>query len=564
MTLDTGLISTIKNAQMKNTLFVLAAISLLCFQVCVRAQTGSSNNFSWTNLPKVTEPVFKKDTFSIVQYGAVADGLTLNTVSINKAIVDCSQKGGGVVLIPGGLWLTGPVEMRSNVNLHVVRDAMLLFTADFNQYPLVEGTYEGNRSARNQSPIWGNNLENIAITGKGIIEGNGDAWRMVGRDRLTESEWKRKVAAGGLVSADGTIWFPSAKTKLAYEQKRSSAIAQGQTLKDFEIIKDFLRPNLLVLNNCRKVLLEGITFQNSPAWCLHPVLCEDLTIRNIFVKNPDYAQNGDGVDVESCKNVLIEGSTFDVGDDGICIKSGKDGEGRKRGKPTENAIVRNNVVYKAHGGFVIGSEMSGGARNIFVYDCSFMGTDNGLRFKTARGRGGVVENIYVKNIRMKDIVHDAILFDMYYFMKPPSDNEKVAVPPVTETTPQFQNFYISNIVCSGAERGIFIRGLPEMSVRNIFLNDIILKTDQGAQMMQASGIHLNNVQLISDTAKPVIYVENSVGVELNNIRYPSNPKLLLSVNGAKSGNIKLTNTTVSDQNIVEYNHGANAAMVSMK
>ncbi|MBD0285361.1 MAG: glycoside hydrolase family 28 protein, partial [Flavisolibacter sp.] len=465
----------------------LLTILLVGIQIIgVKAQTSNTNNFSWENLPKVAQPAFKKDTFTILQFGAVADGLTLNTKNINNAITACSQNGGGVVLVPGGLWLTGPIEMKSNVNLHIVRDGILLFTTDFNQYPLVEGVYEGRRAARNQSPIYGNNLENIAITGKGVVDGNGDVWRMVGKDRLTESEWKKKVASGGLVSSDGKIWFPSAKTKRAFEQKRTSTMEPGQTLTDFEDIKDFLRPNLLVFNNCKKVLLEGVTFQNSAAWCLHPILCEDLTIRNVYAKNPDYAQNGDGVDVESCKNVLIEGSTFDVGDDGICIKSGKDEEGRKRGKPTENVIIRNNIVYKAHGGFVIGSEMSGGARNIFVYDCTFMGTDIGLRFKTARGRGGIVENIYVKNIRMKDIVSDAILFDMYYFMKPPGNNETVVVPPVTEATPQFQNFYISNIVCNGAERGIFLRGLPEMSVKNIVLSDILLKTNKGAEFIEAT------------------------------------------------------------------------------
>jgi polygalacturonase len=529
------------------------------------AQTSNIAAYSWSNLPKVTQPKFKTDTFNILQFGGVADGITLNTVSINKAIVACSEKGGGVVLVPGGLWVTGPIEMKSNVNLHILRDAILLFTTDFNQYPLVEGVYEGGRSARNQSPIYGNDLQNIGITGRGVIDGNGDVWRMVGKDRLTEPEWKKKVASGGLVSSDGNLWFPSAKTKLAFEQKRTAAMQPKQTLKDFEDIKDFLRPNLVVLNSCRNVLLEGVTFQNSPAWCLHPLLCHDLTIRDVVVKNPDYAQNGDGVDVESCKNVLIEGSTFDVGDDGICIKSGKDEEGRKRGRPTENVIVRNNIVYKAHGGFVIGSEMSGGARNVFVSECSFIGTDNGLRFKTARGRGGVVENIYVRNIAMKDIVHDAILFDMYYFMKPPANNEKVVVPAVTEATPQFQNFYIENIVCNGAERGIFIRGLPEMSVKRIFLNNAILKTSKGAEMIEANDIHLNNVELFVDKTNPIVYVENSSNIELNAIKHSSTQKLLLSINGEKSGGIILSNTDAPNSNqTVQYNHGANASMVTMK
>jgi polygalacturonase len=534
-------------------------------QAQAQAPSLKTTKFSWANLPTVVQPVFRKDTFNILRYGAVADGITLNTKSINNAIAACSKKGGGVVLIPGGLWLTGPVEMKSGVNLHLLRDAILLFTTDFDRYPMVEGVYEGRKAARNQSPIYGNNLVNIAITGRGVIDGNGDAWRMVGKDRLTESEWKKKVASGGLVSDDGKTWFPSAKTKLAHETGRTSTMEPGQTLKDFEVIKDYLRPNLVVLNNCKKVLLEGITFQNSPAWCLHPLLCEDLTVRNVFVKNPDYAQNGDGIDVESCRNVLIEGSTFDVGDDGICIKSGKDEEGRRRGKPTENVIVRNNVVYKGHGGFVIGSEMSGGARNIFVYDCSFMGTDNGLRFKTARGRGGVVENIYIKNIRMKDIVRDAILFDMYYSTKPPAANEKPDIPAVTEATPQFRNFFISNVVCSGAERGIFMRGLPEMQISNIFLKDIILKTTKGAEIIEAAGIHLADIQMMSNNTSPVFFLQNSSGVTLNGIRYAGDAERLLTIDGEKSGSIKLMNTKRSNQpDKVEFSNGAKPSMISIQ
>lgn len=499
---------------MKKNIFISLIVFLFMRVVPLNAQMNKANNFSWTNLPAIEQPVFKKDTFNILTYNAVPDGITLNTNGINKAISECSRMGGGVVLVPGGIWLTGPVEMKSNVNLHLVRNAILLFTTDFDQYPLVEGTFEGRRSARNQSPVYGTNLQNIAITGKGIIDGNGDVWRMVGKDRLTEPEWKKKIASGGLVSSDGKLWFPSAKTKLAFDQKRTAVITPQQTLKDFEDIKDYLRPNLLVFNNCRKILLEGVTFQNSPAWCLHPVLCEDITIQNVFVKNPDYAQNGDGVDVESCKNVLIEGCTFDVGDDGICIKSGKDEEGRKRGKPTENVIIRNNVVYKGHGGFVIGSEMSGGARNIFVYDCLFIGTDNGLRFKTTRGRGGVVEQIYIRNIRMKDIVRDAILFDMYYFTKP-ADNEKTDVPPVTEATPEFRNFQISDIVCQGAERGIFIRGLPEMKIKNIVMNNMVLKTNTGGEIIEASDIQLNHVQFINDKTTRGVSVINSSNIMLN-------------------------------------------------
>jgi hypothetical protein len=270
------------------------------------------------------------------------------------------------------------------------------------------------------------------------------------------------------------------------------------SLSDFSSVKDFLRPNLLVLTRCKKVLLEGVSFQNSPAWCLHTLLCEDLTLRDVHVRNPWYAANGDGVDIESCRNVLVENSTFDAGDDGICIKSGRDAEGRKRGKPTENVIIRNDIVYRAHGGFVVGSEMSGGARNIFVSDCSFIGTDIGLRFKTVRGRGGVVEKIFVRNISMRNIVHQAVFLDMYYFAKAPVPGEPVAaVPPVTEATPSFRNIHISNIVCDGAEEGIFVRGLPEMRIRDIYMENMVLRADKGMEISEGENIYLKDIKLIT-------------------------------------------------------------------
>ncbi|MDN3587764.1 glycoside hydrolase family 28 protein [Pedobacter aquatilis] len=503
-------------------------------------------------LPSIQQVKFKKDTISIANFGAKGDGVTLNTQSINTAISAMNQKGGGVVLIPSGLWLTGPIELKSNVNLHIKRDAILQFTADFNQYKLVQGNWEGQPAWRNQSPISGTNLENIAITGTGIIDGNGGAWRMVKKDKLTESQWKNLTASGGSVSEDGKLWYPSEKTVKGSKTKNAGVIVPGKTAADYEDIKDFLRPNLLVLTNCKKILLEGVTFQNSPAWNLHPLLCEDLTLRNLQVKNPWFAQNGDGVDVESCKNVLIEGSTFDVGDDGICIKSGRDEAGRKRGVPTENVIIRNNVVYHAHGGFVIGSEMSGGAKNIWVYDCSFIGTDIGLRFKTTRGRGGVVENIYVDRINMIDIPGEAILFDMYYAAQDPivlagekREAIKTVTVPVTEATPQFKNMYIKNVVANGAEKAIFFRGLPEMNIKDIHLENVTIQSKKGIEIIEASGIFLKNVNVITDDTNPVVFVQNGSNININGLQYKNGSELLFNINGEKTKGVKVSGTDVS-------------------
>jgi len=545
------------------SLWTTIALSVACTATTF-AQDHAAESYSWTNLPVIHRPEFRKDTFSIIKYGAVADGMTLNTKAINNAIDACNKKGGGVVLVPPGLWATGPIVLKSGVNLHIDRAAILQFTADKDQYPIVTGNWEGHPAARCQSPISATDADNIAITGGGIVDGNGDSWRWIAKDRLSEAEWRQKLASGGIVTEDGKTWFPSAQSLKGYKTRDAGVLKPGMKPEDFNDIRDFLRPNLLVLTNCKKVLLEGTTFENSAAWCLHTLLCEDLTLYDVHVRNPWNAANGDGIDVESCRGVKIEHSTFDAGDDGICVKSGRDEDGRKRGRPTENMIVHDDIVYRAHGGFVIGSEMSGGARNIFVSDCSFIGTDIGLRFKTVRGRGGIVEKIYVKNIAMRNIVHQAVFLDMYYFAKAPSIADvysgaaKIDVPPVSEGTPRFRDIHISNIVCDGAEEGIFVRGLPEMNIRDIYLSDMVLKADKGVDIIAARHIDLKDIRLVTkDTSAPVVYVENSSDLNFENIHYNAGTDTLFSVNGPNCADIRVTDTDRSKAvRDAAFNYGA--------
>lgn len=505
--------------------------------------------FAQGKLPVIQQTQFRKDTFNIKKYGGIADGYTLNTASINNAIDACTKKGGGVVLVPAGLWLTGPVVIKSNVNFHLATGATLLFTKDKSQYPLVKANWEGLPQMRNQSPISATNAVNIGITGKGIIDGNGDAWRLVKKEKLTASQWKKLEESGGVVSEDKKTWYPSEQFLKGSKMQNPGAISPEKDEPFYQSIKDFLRPNLLLLTECKKILIEGVTFQNSPAWCLHPLMCADLTVRNILVKNPWYAQNGDGIDVESCTNVLIENSVFDVGDDALCIKSGRDAEGRKRGMPTQNVIIRGCTVYAAHGGFVIGSEMSGGARNIHVSNCTFIGTDIGLRFKTTRGRGGIVENIFIKDIYMKDIPGEAILFDMYYAARDPialvgekRELPKVEVRPVDETTPVFRNFHISNVYCNGAEKAIFVRGLPEMHVKDIVLENIVIQANKGMDIQEATGITFKNVKVISADTNPVIDILQSDKLVFDNITYKDGSALLFRVSGERSNAIIIKNT----------------------
>lgn len=514
---------------------------------------SGSSVFAQAPQPPVVQTVsFRSDTINIVNHGAKGDGHFLNTTAINKAIEQSSLQGGGVVLIPSGLWLTGPIILKSNVNLHLKRDAILFFTDDFDQYKLIAANWEGQPAWRNQSPISGTDLTNIAITGSGVIDGNGDAWRMVKKSKLTDSQWKNLVNSGGVVDKSNQIWYPSEKSLAGSKDKKAGVMTAGTSSSDYEHIKDFLRPNLLVLTNCKKVLLEGVTIQNSPAWNLHPLLCEDLTLRRLLVRNPWYGQNGDGVDIESCKNVLIEDCTFDVGDDGICIKSGRDKSGRERGKPTENVLIRNNVVYHAHGGFVIGSEMSGGAKNIWVQDCSFIGTDIGLRFKTKRGRGGTVENIFIENINMIDIPGEAILFDMYYEAIDPvpmagEKREKVKAEkiPVTEETPQFKNFHIKNVFVNGAEKGIFFRGLPEMNIQDITIEKVTIQAKKGIDIIEASNIKLKDITIFSKETTPVVHIENAQNIVFENLKYQDDATLLFDLYGENSKNIQVIKTDVN-------------------
>jgi DNA sulfur modification protein DndE len=449
-------------------------------------------------LPNIAQTAFKKDTFNIVLFGAKSTIKGMNTGAVQQAINQANQQGGGVVLVPAGFWLTGPIQLLSNVNLHISNGAILQFSNNPKDYPLVRSNWEGTDAIRAQSPISAVGARNIAITGQGIIDGAGEAWRPVKKGKLTAGEWGKLVGSGGVLDAKKETWYPTDGALKASTMDRPGVIAAGFTAANTEEIKEFLRPNMISFRECEQILLEGVTFQNSPAWNIHPLLCKHIIVENIQVKNPWFAQNGDGIDIESCEFVSVRNSKFDVGDDGICLKSGKDVEGRKRGRPSAHIIIENCVVFHGHGGVVVGSEMSGGVHDIFVYNCQFLDTDVGLRFKTARGRGGVVENIYIRDISMKNIAGEAILFDMYYQGKDPvstygngSENPKIELIPINEGTPQIKNIFVEHVVAKGAETGLLIRGLPEMPIRDIQLTNIDIESKQGYRVIEAQNIILN-------------------------------------------------------------------------
>lgn len=482
------------------------------------------------DMPRVKETSFPDYSKKITDFGAEAGGIVKNTEAIKNAIEDVSSNGGGKVVIPRGIWLTGPIILKSNINLHLEEGALLLFSRDFDDYHLIETSFEGLNTVRNISPIYAKGVENIAITGTGTIDGNGDAWRPVKKGKMTASQWKELVNSGGVLSDDEKMWFPSEGSKKGHESSTNFNVSDLIGDEELASVKDFLRPVMISIRESKRILLDGPTFQNSPAWNIHPLMSEDIIIRNINVRNPWYSQNGDGLDLESCKNVLIYNNTFDVGDDAICFKSGKNQDGRDRGIPTENVIVKNNTVYHGHGGFVIGSEMSGGVRNIHVSNCTFMGTDVGLRFKSTRGRGGVVENIYISNIDMIDIPTEGIRFNLFYGGNSPllgedqgasvkAKDEKLV--PVTEETPSFRNIFMKNIRVKGSQRAAFFMGLPEMSLKNVHLQDAVIKAEEGITIIDGSNISLENVTVLQEKG-PALTVYNSNDVEVSQFDFNKN------------------------------------------
>ena len=482
-------------------------ITLLAMMAIFALQLSAQNPYEKFihNLPfpmaEISAPTIPDRQVKLTDFGAVGDGETLCTEAFAKAIDALSKRGGGHLIVPRGIWHTGPIVLKSNIDLHLEMGAVILFAADETLYPLISTSFEGLDTYRCQSPLSGNGLHDISVTGQGVIDGNGRYWRPLKKSKVTDSQWKEFTEGSGVETKKG-YWVPSE----GYAKGEASAnmnVPQGMNTKeDWESVKRFLRPVMVSLVNCRNVLLQDVIFQNSPAWNIHPLMCENIILDHVLARNPAYAQNGDALDLESCRNALIVDSKFDAGDDGICIKSGKDADGRKRGRPCENVVVDGCTVFAGHGGFVVGSEMSGGVKNIMVRNCQFLGTDVGLRFKSTRGRGGIVENINIDGISMTDIKTDAITFNMYYGGKSVAealadgDNpNNTDMMPVDETTPIFRNINISNVVCNGAGRAMEFNGLPEMPIDGITLRNVNIIAKKDAEFHNCKNITQKDVKI---------------------------------------------------------------------
>lgn len=433
----------------------------------------------YTNLPVQIEQVQVVKVpdlrIDITQYGAVGDGKELNTDAFKKAINALVKQGGGHLDVPAGIWKTGPIVLKSNVDLHLMKGATILFSEDKRLY-VPEGT-------KKCVPfIKASKVENVCITGEGVIDGQGDYWRPVKKSKASAEEWSNFLAMGGIVKSD--VWFPF---NLRNGIPNIATNAEEQ---------EKMRSHLINITDSRNVLIQGVTLQNSPKFHFVPTRCKNVIIDGITVQCPWNAQNGDAIDIGNTQTALIVNNTISCGDDGICMKGGVAEKGVEAG-PNSDYLIQDNVVYRAHGGFVIGSEFSGGMHRLIVRNCRFEGTDVGLRFKSAPGRGGTCKDIFCYDIEMKNIDKEAIIFETGYA-------DRAAVGGATDSDdksafyPDFCNVAISNVNVDGAKTAMKISGLAGHPVHDISLKNVSMTNcKNGLNLSYAENITMNDVNIQS-------------------------------------------------------------------
>lgn len=381
---------------------------------------------------QIKAPVFPARDFLVTKFGAKGDGKTLNTEAFKKAIAACAKSGGGRVVVPVGNFFTGAIHLKSNVNLHLQDSARITFSVNPSHYPIVFGRWEGMELMNYSALIYAYDQHNIAITGNGILDGN-----------ATYKDWYS--------------WNTGKPSKQVKARNLLQEMNHNQIDPGKRVFGEgsFLRPNFIQLYSCNNILISGVKMINSPMWNVNPVLCENVTMENM--KIIAHGSNTDGIDPESCKNILIRNCYFDTGDDCIAIKSGRDHDGRRIARPAENHIIENCQMKDGHGGVVIGSEISGGARNIFAINC-IMDSPNLeriLRLKTSSSRGGIIENVFMKDIKVGAYRDAAVTCNMFY--EQPGD-----------FMPVIRNIWVENVdVQNGGAYGIFVNAYKESPVENL-------------------------------------------------------------------------------------------------
>lgn len=438
------------------------------------------------DMPQVKAPVIPGNTVNLKDFGGVGDGLTLNTEAFKKAISALEKRGGGRLVVPEGIWLCGLISLKDNIDLHLEKNAILMAAPD---KTLFIKEKNGKKDSKCSPMISASKRKNVSITGEGVIDGNGAYWRPVKRSKVSDMEWSEFLYMGGVEAEGGKLWFP-------FNLKHYANIAETPEEQEK------MRAHLIRITDCENVLVSGVTIQNSPKFHLIPTRCNNVIVDGVTIRCPWNAQNGDGLDISCCKNVLIVNNHIDVGDDGICMKGGAGEEGLRYG-PCENILIEDNAVYRAHGGFVIGSEFSGGMKNIVVRGNRFNGTDTGLRFKSGIGRGGKTENIYISDIFMTDIKDEAVVFDCTYIDRKYSvkddDGKQTAVMENAPFVPEFCDIHISGVTCRNVKTAVSVTGLPGRNcVHDITIeNSTFFYTKSAKEIVDNADINIKNTNFVS-------------------------------------------------------------------
>ncbi len=433
-------------------------------------------------LDSIRPPVFPDRLFPITDFGAIADGQADCLPALRAAIEECHAEGGGTVEVPPGQYFCkGPIHLKSNVNLHVSKGATILFSTNAEDYlPVVFTRWEGVECLNYSPLVYAFEQENIAITGNGTLNGQADTtnwWKWVDKERFG---WREGM--------------PSQKDSLS--RPRLFAWNTQEVPVEERVLGEgaYLRPNFIQPYRCKNVLIDSVTILNSPMWIIHPVLSENVTIQNVRVAS--HGPNSDGCDPESCRNVLIRNCYFDTGDDCIALKSGRNQDGRRIGRPIENVVVQGCRMKDGHGGVVIGSEVSGGARNIFAEDCQMdsPNLDRAIRVKTNKVRGGTIENLYFRNIMVGEVDEAVVRVNMRYPIY--SDTNQTFIPVV-------RNIYVENVQSSKSEYGLLVEGYSdEHPVRNIHLENCRFEgVQKGNSIEYAEGLHFEDFYLNGELVK---------------------------------------------------------------
>lgn len=413
--------------------------------------------------------------YDIKSLGADTSGKVACTDLIKQSIKNASAEGGGTIYFPAGTYLTAAIHLESNITLDIESGAVLKFSTIFEDYlPFVKVRWEGVFMNSLSPLIYADKAENITIKGRGVIDGQGHTW------------WKESRRLIDEIRKDGKT---SATNKLQQMWLDANKGIKVSPYYESTLERKFFRPPFIQFHESKNILIEGITIINSPFWTINPIGCDDLLIHGVTINNPSSnpkGHNTDGINPESCRNVRISDCFLSVGDDCITIKSGRDEDGRNYGRPCENITITNCIMLAGHGGVVIGSEMSGGVKKVTISNCVFNGTDAGIRLKSSRGRGGIVEEIRVDNIVMNNIQRNAFIFDLFY----DKDSKE---EPVSERTPVFRNIHISSVTGSDVKKIGYITGINEMPISEISFSNINMVAENGFTAKTAKNITFHNI-----------------------------------------------------------------------